>query len=40
MGRIQDVLRLPLVPLSDSRRPPLFAALQAAGVEAAAVVAG
>lgn len=40
MGRIQDVLRLPLVPLSDSRRPPLFAALQAAGVEPAAAVAG
>lgn len=33
MGRIHDVLRLPLVPLSGSRRPPLLAALQAAGVE-------
>lgn len=34
MGRIQDVLRLPLVPLSEHRRPALFGALQAAGVEA------
>jgi len=32
MGRIQDVLRLPLVPLSESRRAPLFAALREAGV--------
>lgn len=39
MGRIQDVLRLPLVPLSEPRRPPLFAALRAAGVEPAEVVA-
>jgi 4-hydroxy-tetrahydrodipicolinate synthase len=31
MGRIQDVLRLPLVPLSASRRPALLAALDAAG---------
>jgi 4-hydroxy-tetrahydrodipicolinate synthase len=31
MGRIRDVLRLPLVPLSDSRREPLLAALEAAG---------
>lgn len=31
MGRIQDVLRLPLVPLSASRRPVLLAALEAAG---------
>jgi hypothetical protein len=30
MGRIQDVLRLPLVPLSASRRPVLLAALDAA----------
>jgi 4-hydroxy-tetrahydrodipicolinate synthase len=33
MGRIQNHLRLPLVPLSDSRRPPLLAALREAGVE-------
>jgi 4-hydroxy-tetrahydrodipicolinate synthase len=33
MGRIHNQLRLPLVPLSDSRRPPLLAALQEAGVE-------
>jgi 4-hydroxy-tetrahydrodipicolinate synthase len=33
MGRIHDVLRLPLVPLSESRRPALFAALREAGVE-------
>ena len=39
MGRIQDVLRLPLVPLSVQRRPPLFAALRAAGVEPAEAVA-
>jgi 4-hydroxy-tetrahydrodipicolinate synthase len=39
MGRIQDVVRLPLVPLSETRRPPLFAALRAAGVEPAEVVA-
>jgi 4-hydroxy-tetrahydrodipicolinate synthase len=39
MGRILDVVRLPLVPLSEQRRPPLFAALRAAGVEPAEVVA-
>lgn len=33
MGRIGNHLRLPLVPLSDSRRPPLLAALREAGVE-------
>ncbi len=33
MGRIQNVLRLPLVPLSESRRGPLMAALREAGVE-------
>jgi len=33
MGRIRNVLRLPLVPLSDSRMPILLAALQNAGVE-------
>jgi 4-hydroxy-tetrahydrodipicolinate synthase len=33
MGRITNQLRLPLVPLSDSRRPPLLAALREAGVE-------
>jgi 4-hydroxy-tetrahydrodipicolinate synthase len=38
MGRIQNVLRLPLVPLSEHRRPPLLAALRAAGVEPAEVV--
>lgn len=38
MGRIQNVLRLPLVPLSEQRRPPLLAALRAAGVEPAEVV--
>ncbi|HTS88627.1 MAG TPA: 4-hydroxy-tetrahydrodipicolinate synthase [Gemmatimonadales bacterium] len=38
MGRIQNVLRLPLVPLSESRRAPLLAALEAAGVEAAELV--
>lgn len=36
MGRIHDVLRLPLVPLSAARRPAFFAALQVAGVEVAA----
>jgi 4-hydroxy-tetrahydrodipicolinate synthase len=36
MGRIEEVLRLPLVPLSASKRAPLFAALRAAGVEAVA----
>lgn len=39
MGRIEDVVRLPLVPLSDSRRPPLLAALREAGVETATAVA-
>jgi 4-hydroxy-tetrahydrodipicolinate synthase len=38
MGRIQNILRLPLVPLSEQRRPPLLAALRAAGVEPAEVV--
>lgn len=33
MGRMHDVLRLPLVPLSPSRRAPLVAALRAAGVD-------
>jgi 4-hydroxy-tetrahydrodipicolinate synthase len=33
MGRIKDHLRLPLVPLSEGRRPPLLAALREAGVE-------
>ncbi len=33
MGRIGNYIRLPLVPLSDSRRPPLLAALREAGVE-------
>ena len=33
MGRLHDVLRLPLVPLSASRRAPLVAALRAAGVD-------
>lgn len=33
MGRIQDVLRLPLVPLSASKRAALFAALREAGVD-------
>lgn len=31
MGRIQNVLRLPLVPLADIHRPVVLAALQAAG---------
>ncbi len=39
MGRIENVLRLPLVPLSEQRRPPLLAALRAAGVEPAEVAA-
>lgn len=38
MGRIHNVLRLPLVPLSDHRKPMLLAALHAAGVESATVV--
>jgi 4-hydroxy-tetrahydrodipicolinate synthase len=38
MGRVRDVLRLPLVPLSEQRRPALLAALHAAGVESATVV--
>jgi 4-hydroxy-tetrahydrodipicolinate synthase len=33
MGRIQNVLRLPLVPLSEARRAPMLAALREAGVE-------
>jgi 4-hydroxy-tetrahydrodipicolinate synthase len=33
MGRISNALRLPLVPLSEGRRPPLLAALKEAGVE-------
>jgi 4-hydroxy-tetrahydrodipicolinate synthase len=33
MGRISNVLRLPLVPLSEHRRAPLLAALKEAGVE-------
>jgi 4-hydroxy-tetrahydrodipicolinate synthase len=33
MGRITNQLRLPLVPLSEVRRPPLLAALREAGVE-------
>lgn len=33
MGRLQNVLRLPLVPLSEHRRGPLLAALKKAGVE-------
>jgi dihydrodipicolinate synthase/N-acetylneuraminate lyase len=32
MGKIKDVLRLPLVPVSQSTREALRAALQAAGV--------
>jgi 4-hydroxy-tetrahydrodipicolinate synthase len=39
MGRIEDALRLPLVPLSDGRRPPLLAALREAGVDPVATVA-
>ena len=35
MGRIENVVRLPLVPLSESRRAPLLAALREAGVELA-----
>ena len=34
MGRLQNVLRLPLVPLSESKRDPLLAALRQAGVTA------
>lgn len=33
MGRIRNVLRLPLVPLSEASRPPLLATLRQAGVE-------
>jgi 4-hydroxy-tetrahydrodipicolinate synthase len=33
MGRLHNVLRLPLVPLSEQRRAPLLAALEEAGVE-------
>jgi 4-hydroxy-tetrahydrodipicolinate synthase len=32
MGRLQNTLRLPLVPLSEARREPLLAALRRAGV--------
>ena len=33
MGRIENVLRLPLVPLSESRRAPLLAALRETGID-------
>jgi 4-hydroxy-tetrahydrodipicolinate synthase len=33
MGRIEDVLRLPLVPLADAHRATVRSALVAAGVE-------
>ena len=33
MGKIQNVLRLPLVPLSETRRMPFLAALRTAGVD-------
>jgi 4-hydroxy-tetrahydrodipicolinate synthase len=39
MGRIENVLRLPLVPLSESRRAPLLAALREAGIEPAGLAA-
>ncbi len=39
MGKIQNVLRLPLVPLSEHRRAPLLAALREAGVETATLAA-
>jgi 4-hydroxy-tetrahydrodipicolinate synthase len=39
MGLIQNQLRLPLVPLSEVRRPPLLAALREAGVEPVAEMA-
>jgi len=39
MGRITNQLRLPLVPLSEVRRPPLLAALREAGVEVVAEMA-
>lgn len=39
MGRITNQLRLPLVPLSETRRGPLLAALREAGVEAVAELA-
>jgi 4-hydroxy-tetrahydrodipicolinate synthase len=39
MGRISNQLRLPLVPLSEVRRPPLLAALREAGVEPLAEMA-
>ncbi len=39
MGRITNQLRLPLVPLSETRRPPLLAALREAGVEPVAEMA-
>ena len=38
MGRIENRLRLPLVPLSEPRRAPLLAALREAGVEPAGAV--
>ncbi|HEU5171821.1 MAG TPA: dihydrodipicolinate synthase family protein, partial [Gemmatimonadales bacterium] len=37
MGRIEDVLRLPLVPVTDPTRKALLAALRQAGVEPAHV---
>jgi 4-hydroxy-tetrahydrodipicolinate synthase len=37
MGRIQNVLRLPLVPVTENTRKTLLAALRAAGVEPAHV---
>jgi 4-hydroxy-tetrahydrodipicolinate synthase len=39
MGLIQNQVRLPLVTLSESRRPPLLAALREAGVEPVAEMA-
>ncbi|GMU43364.1 MAG: 4-hydroxy-tetrahydrodipicolinate synthase [Xanthomonadales bacterium] len=39
MGRMQDVLRLPLLPLSESLRPALVQALASAGVAPGAVLA-
>ena len=40
MGRLHNVLRLPLVPLNEGRVPPLLAALREAGVELAGAGAG
>jgi hypothetical protein len=37
MGRIENVLRLPLVPVADTTRKALLAALRRAGVEPAHV---